>query len=52
VSLQRLEGGPGGVHRPPAERYWQLVGVINGRPPFPPRVPAFEWLIAALRAQG
>ncbi|WP_326637686.1 MerR family transcriptional regulator [Streptosporangium sp. NBC_01755] len=31
------------------ERYWQLVGVLNGRPPFPPRVPAFEWFIAALR---
>jgi DNA-binding transcriptional MerR regulator len=33
------------------ERYWQLLGVINGRSPFPPSVPAFEWLIAALRAQ-
>ncbi|KAA2256728.1 MerR family transcriptional regulator [Solihabitans fulvus] len=32
------------------ERYWELMGVLNGRPPFPPRVPAFEWLIAALRA--
>ncbi|MET8049519.1 MerR family transcriptional regulator [Streptosporangium sp. NPDC005286] len=31
------------------ERYWQLVGVLNGRPPFPPGVPAFEWFIAALR---
>jgi hypothetical protein len=34
-----------------AERYWRLVGVINGWPPFPARVPAFEWLIAALRAR-
>jgi hypothetical protein len=33
-----------------AERYWQLVGIINGWPPFPAHVPAFEWLIAALRA--
>jgi DNA-binding transcriptional MerR regulator len=32
------------------ERYWQLLGVLNGQPPFPPAVPAFEWLIAALRA--
>ncbi|MEU8204739.1 hypothetical protein [Streptosporangium sp. NPDC049046] len=32
------------------ERYWQLVGVLNDRPPFPPRVPDFEWFIAALRA--
>lgn len=32
------------------ERYWQLLSTLNGRPPFPPGVPAFEWLIAALRA--
>ncbi len=32
------------------ERYWQLLGIVNGRPPFPAMVPAFEWLIAALRA--
>ncbi|WP_433501500.1 MerR family transcriptional regulator [Sphaerimonospora sp. CA-214678] len=32
------------------ERYWQLLGVINGTPPFEPSVPAFEWFIAALRA--
>jgi DNA-binding transcriptional MerR regulator len=35
-----------------AERYWQLVGAINGWPPFPARVPAFEWVIAALRAHS
>jgi DNA-binding transcriptional MerR regulator len=34
------------------ERYWQLIGILNGRPPFIPRVPAFRWLIAALRAHG
>lgn len=34
------------------ERYWQLVGIINGRPPFPSAVPAFEWVIAALRAHA
>ena len=34
------------------ERYWQLIGVLNGRPPFKPMVPAFRWLIAALRAHG
>ena len=34
------------------ERYWQLIGVLNGRPPFPPRVPSYRWLIAALRAHG
>jgi DNA-binding transcriptional MerR regulator len=34
------------------ERYWQLLGVLNGRPPFTPMTPAFRWLIAALRAHG
>jgi DNA-binding transcriptional MerR regulator len=32
------------------ERYWQLLGVLNGWPRRAPSVPAFEWLIAALRA--
>lgn len=32
------------------ERYWQLLGVLNGWDPFPTAVPAFEWVIAALRA--
>jgi len=35
-----------------AERYWQLLGIINGWPPIPTVVPAFEWLIAALRFGG
>ncbi|MEJ3656296.1 MerR family transcriptional regulator [Actinomycetes bacterium KLBMP 9759] len=34
------------------ERYWQLMGVLNGREPFPARVPLFEWLIEALRAHA
>ncbi|GIH68880.1 MerR family transcriptional regulator [Sphaerimonospora thailandensis] len=34
------------------ERYWQLLGVINGTPPFEPSVPAFEWLITAIRAHA
>ncbi|WP_232666474.1 helix-turn-helix domain-containing protein [Pseudonocardia sp. TRM90224] len=34
------------------ERYWQLMGVLNGREPFPPQVPLFEWLIEALRAHA
>ncbi|SCG49219.1 helix-turn-helix domain-containing protein [Micromonospora coxensis] len=33
------------------ERYWQLVGVLRRQPPFPPTVPAVEWLIDALRGQ-
>jgi DNA-binding transcriptional MerR regulator len=32
------------------ERYWQLLGVLNGWPPFEPSVPAVEWWTAALRA--
>lgn len=43
-------------------RYWQLVAVVNGWPPFPSQVPdldqvtealrAHAWVIAALRAHG
>ena len=32
------------------ERYWQLIGLINGWPVQPSMVPAYEWFIAALRA--
>jgi len=57
-----LAGTPGDQRRPQlreqlesgtdarAERYWKLLGIINGWPPFPPHVPAFEWMIAVLRA--
>lgn len=31
------------------ERYWTLLGVLNGWDPFPSTVPAFEWFAAALR---
>ncbi|MUL40501.1 MerR family transcriptional regulator [Streptomonospora sp. PA3] len=34
------------------ERYWQLVAVINEWPAFEPRVPDWEWFIAALRASA
>lgn len=33
-----------------AERYWQLLAIVNGWPQVPSTVPAFEWAIAALRA--
>ena len=33
------------------ERYWQLMGVLYGRPPFPPVAVACAWLIEALRAR-
>jgi hypothetical protein len=32
------------------ERYWELLGVINGWGSFPRLTPAFEWTIVALRA--
>jgi DNA-binding transcriptional MerR regulator len=32
-----------------AERYWQLLAIVNGWPPVPTTVPAWEWFIAALR---
>jgi hypothetical protein len=35
---------------PRAERYWQLLAVINGWPPVPTRMPAWRWTIDALRA--
>jgi DNA-binding transcriptional MerR regulator len=31
------------------ERYWQLIGVINGWPASPSLMPAYEWFIAALQ---
>jgi DNA-binding transcriptional MerR regulator len=31
-------------------RYWALVGTINGWPPTPDVIPAWEWFAAALRA--
>lgn len=34
------------------ERYWSLLGIINGWPARPPMVPGAEWLIAALRAHA
>jgi hypothetical protein len=44
--LEQLEAGTDAR----AEQYWQLLGIINGWPPFQTHVPAFEWMIAALRA--
>jgi DNA-binding transcriptional MerR regulator len=37
---------------PRAERYWQLLAVINGWPPVPETMPAWRWTIDALRASG
>ncbi|GAA1230603.1 MerR family transcriptional regulator [Kitasatospora nipponensis] len=44
--LERMEGG----NDPRYERYWQLIGVINGWPAQPALGPAFGWLTDALRA--
>ncbi|MEU7631334.1 MerR family transcriptional regulator [Nocardia sp. NPDC049220] len=38
------------VAEPRVERYWQLLSLINDRPPGPPSVPVFAWLAAAVRA--
>ncbi|MFE3171875.1 MerR family transcriptional regulator [Amycolatopsis sp. NPDC059235] len=38
------------VAEPRVERYWELLGLIDNRPPGPRSVPAFTWLAAALRA--
>jgi DNA-binding transcriptional MerR regulator len=32
------------------ERYWQLLATINGWPPIPSVVPAWEWFLAGVRA--
>lgn len=32
------------------ERYWTLLGVLNGWPAREPAIPAFEWFAAALRS--
>ncbi|WP_441250552.1 helix-turn-helix domain-containing protein [Kitasatospora sp. McL0602] len=42
--LDRLEHG----NDPRYERYWQLIGVINGWPAAPSLGPAFAWLVAGL----
>lgn len=44
--IERLKAGSD----PRAERYWQLLAVINGWPAQPSLLPVFEWFIAALRA--
>ncbi len=44
--LERMEQG----NDPRYERYWQLISVINGWPVMPSLAPAFDWLIAGLRA--
>ena len=33
-----------------AERYWRLLGTINGWPGWPDATPAFEWLLTAMEA--
>ncbi|MFG1709641.1 MerR family transcriptional regulator [Nonomuraea sp. M3C6] len=34
------------------ERYWQLLAVLNGREPSASVIPAFDWVITALRTHG
>jgi len=44
--VERFEQGAD----PRAERYWQLLAVINGWPPVPSTMAAWRWTIDALRA--
>ncbi|MEU4513796.1 MerR family transcriptional regulator [Nonomuraea wenchangensis] len=37
------------VAEPRVERYWQLLSLVRGQEPSPPAVPAFRWVLAALR---
>jgi len=37
-------------HEPRAERYWQLLAIINGWPPVPTTAHRWAWLAAALRS--
>jgi DNA-binding transcriptional MerR regulator len=48
-SLAPLEVVVEGVR---GERYWQLLGVINGWPPYPAQVPTLDHVVAGLRAHG
>jgi DNA-binding transcriptional MerR regulator len=34
------------------DRYWHLVGIINGWPPFPSAFRSYEWVIEALKAHS
>lgn len=36
---------------PRAERYWQLIAIINGWPPIPPTMPAWGWFRDAIAAR-
>jgi hypothetical protein len=40
------------VTDPRAERYWALLGMINGWPPYPDHVPTQEQVVSALRAHA
>jgi hypothetical protein len=33
------------------ERYWQLLGIVNGWPAVPSMMPAYEWFMSALNAR-
>ena len=38
-------------HDPRAERYWQLLAIINGWPPIPSAMPAWSWFHDAVAAR-
>jgi hypothetical protein len=49
--LRLKHSGRAGRICPRAERYWQLLAVINGWPPVPTTMLAWRWTIDALRAR-
>ena len=40
------------AYEPRAERYWQLLAIINGWPPIEPTAHRWAWLADALRTEG
>jgi DNA-binding transcriptional MerR regulator len=52
VDREELIAGLEAATDPRIDRYQQLTAVINGWPPFPSRMQADLWLLAALRAHG
>ncbi len=45
--LERLEAG----FHVQANRYRELIALVNGRDPKPPHADEFAWVVAALRAR-
>jgi len=51
LTLQPRETSRCRAWTPRAERYWQLIGNINGWPQRPSLTPVYRWFTEALRAR-